>query len=70
MLNRDEWKMIPSHTPCIWLHEQQLFLSLLPFLQKGCWVAQLQHLIIQTGENLSIEADNLLAVSEYSDGDW
>jgi hypothetical protein len=61
---------IPLHTPCIWLHEQQLLLSLLPSLQKDCWVSRLQHLIIQTGVELSIEVDNALEVSEYSDGHW
>jgi hypothetical protein len=46
MLNTEEW--LPSHTPCIWLHEQLLFLSLLPSLQKGYLASQVRRLIIST----------------------
>jgi hypothetical protein len=46
MLNTKEW--LPSHTPCIWLHEQLLFLSLLPSLQKGYFASQVWRLIIET----------------------
>jgi hypothetical protein len=46
MLNTEE--CLPSHTPCIWLHEQLLFLSLLPSLQKGYLASQVRRLIINT----------------------